>query len=81
MYISLFTHSLDILPGRLSVEGVQVVVKGKERGWCYTETTDTLWRASQVPRAALHLNGGQKMMPAVHRVFDILRFASGGEQK
>lgn len=79
--ILLFTHTSDILPGMLSVEGVQVVVKGKERERCYAETTDTLWRPSQVPRAALHLNGGQKMMPAVRRGFDVLRFASGGEQK
>jgi len=69
------------LPGRLSVEGMQVVVKRTERGWCYTEPMDTLWRASQVPRAALHLNGGQKTMPAVHRGYDVLWFASGGEQK
>lgn len=72
--IPLFTHSSEILPGRLNVQGVQVVIKGKKGGRCYTEATDTLWRPSQVPRAALHLNGGQKMMPTVGQVFDVLWF-------
>lgn len=60
---------------------MQLVVKrkegGKEGGLCGAEIADTLWRASQVPRAALHLNSRQKTTPAAHRASDGLWFAAG----
>lgn len=81
--VPLFTYTSDIFSGRLGVESMSLVVKrkegGEEGGWCGAEIVDTPWRASQVPRAALHLNGRQKTKPAVHSGFEGLWFAAGAE--
>lgn len=77
------SHASGIFSGRLGAERMQLVIKrregGKEGGWRGTEIADLPWRASQVPRTALHLNGRQRTMLTVHRGAEGPWFASGGE--